>query len=45
MAPADYTALIYASVFGYVFFAETPAWTTVVGALLIIASSLAATRR
>jgi S-adenosylmethionine uptake transporter len=45
MAPADYTALVYASVFGYVFFAETPAWTTVVGALLIMASSLAATRR
>ena len=45
MAPADYTALIYASVFGYVFFAETPAWTTVVGALLIITSSLAASRR
>ena len=45
MAPADYTALIYASVFGYVFFAETPAWTTVLGALLIMASSFAATRR
>jgi drug/metabolite transporter (DMT)-like permease len=45
MAPADYTALIYASVFGYVFFGETPAWTTVLGALLIMASSFAATRR
>jgi S-adenosylmethionine uptake transporter len=45
MAAADYTALIYASVFGYVFFAETPAWTTVVGALLILTSSIAATRR
>jgi S-adenosylmethionine uptake transporter len=45
LAPADYTALVYASVFGYVFFAETPAWTTVAGALLILASSIAATRR
>jgi drug/metabolite transporter (DMT)-like permease len=45
MAPSDYTALIYASVFGYLFFAETPALTTVIGALLIIASSLAATRK
>ena len=45
MAPADYTALIYASVFGYFFFAETPAFTTVLGALLIMASSFAATRR
>jgi drug/metabolite transporter (DMT)-like permease len=45
MAPSDYTALVYASVFGYVFFAETPAWTTVAGALLILASSIAATRR
>ena len=45
MAPADYTALVYASVFGYVFFAETPAWTTIAGALLILASSIAATRR
>ncbi|SDR63118.1 EamA-like transporter family protein [Rhizobiales bacterium GAS113] len=45
MAPADYTSMIYAVIFGYIFFAETPAWTTIAGALLIIASSLAATRR
>jgi S-adenosylmethionine uptake transporter len=45
LAPSDYTALVYASIFGYVFFAEIPAWTTVVGALLIIASSLVASRR
>jgi len=45
IAPADYTALIYASIFGYIFFAETPAWTTVAGALLIIVSSFVATRR
>jgi drug/metabolite transporter (DMT)-like permease len=45
MAPADYTALIFASIFGYVFFAETPAWTTIAGALLILASSFSATQR
>jgi drug/metabolite transporter (DMT)-like permease len=45
LASSDYTALIYASIFGYIFFAETPAWTTVVGALLIMTSSFAATRR
>ncbi|MBV8567050.1 MAG: DMT family transporter [Methylobacteriaceae bacterium] len=45
LASADYTSLIYAAVFGYVFFAETPALTTIAGSALIIASSLAATRR
>jgi drug/metabolite transporter (DMT)-like permease len=45
MAPADYTALVFGSIYGYVFFAETPAWTTIAGGLLIIASSMVATRR
>jgi S-adenosylmethionine uptake transporter len=45
MAAADYTALIYGSIFGYLFFAEIPAWTTIAGALLIIVSSFTATRR
>jgi drug/metabolite transporter (DMT)-like permease len=45
MAPADYTMLIYGSIFGYFFFAEIPAWTTIAGALLIIVSSFTATRR
>jgi drug/metabolite transporter (DMT)-like permease len=45
MALADYTALIFGAIYGYLFFAETPAWTTIAGALLIIASSLIATRR
>jgi drug/metabolite transporter (DMT)-like permease len=45
LAAADYTSLIFASVFGYLFFAETPALTTIAGAALIIAASLAATRR
>lgn len=45
LASADYTALIFAALFGYVFFAETPALTTLLGALMIIVSSLAATRR
>jgi len=45
MAPADYTSLVYAALFGYAFFGEVPAWTTIAGALLIITSSVAATRR
>jgi drug/metabolite transporter (DMT)-like permease len=45
LAIADYTALIFAALFGYLFFAETPALTTIAGAALIITASLAATRR
>jgi drug/metabolite transporter (DMT)-like permease len=45
LAIADYTSLIFATIFGYLFFAETPALTTIIGAALIIAASLAATRR
>jgi S-adenosylmethionine uptake transporter len=45
LAAADYTALIFAAVFGYVFFAETPRLTTVAGSLLIIMSAAAANQR
>jgi S-adenosylmethionine uptake transporter len=45
MAPADYTALVYGSIFGFLFFGEIPAWTTIAGGVLIIVSSFTATRR
>ncbi|MBV8183497.1 MAG: DMT family transporter [Hyphomicrobiales bacterium] len=45
MAPADYTTLVFGSVYGYLFFGEIPAWTTIAGGLLIIVSSFTATRR
>ena len=45
MAPADYTTLVYGAVFGYLFFSEIPAWTTIAGGLLIVVSSFTATRR
>jgi S-adenosylmethionine uptake transporter len=44
LASADYSALIFAALFGIVFFSEIPTWTTLVGAGFIMASSLAATR-
>ena len=44
MAPADYTVLVYGAIFGYLFFGEIPAWTTIAGGLLIITSSVTATR-
>jgi drug/metabolite transporter (DMT)-like permease len=45
MAPADYTVLVYGAIFGYLFFGEIPAWTTIAGGLLIVVSSFTATRR
>lgn len=40
LAPLDYTALIWSSLLGAVFFAETPAWPLYLGAALIIISCL-----
>jgi drug/metabolite transporter (DMT)-like permease len=45
LAPIDYTSLIWAVLFGYLFFDETPGWTTLVGALLIAAGALVTSRR
>jgi len=40
MAPIDYTRLIFAVIVGFVIFAEVPAWTTIAGAAIVIASTL-----
>jgi drug/metabolite transporter (DMT)-like permease len=36
----EYTGMIWAPLWGYLFFAEVPRWTTIVGMLLIVAAGL-----
>lgn len=45
LAAIDYTALIWASLLGFVFFAEVPLYTTLAGAVLIVAGAVAVSRR
>lgn len=45
LAPFDYTRLIFAGIMGYVFFADLPTWRTVIGAGIIVASTLYITYR
>jgi len=45
LAPLDYTSMIWALLFGYVFFAEVPTLYTFSGAGLIILGALVASRR
>lgn len=44
LAPLEYTNLLWATIFGVVFFSERPAVTTLVGAVLIILACVIATR-
>ena len=45
LAAIEYTALIWASLLGFVFFAEVPLYTTFAGAVLIVAGAIAVSRR
>jgi len=45
LAPLEYTALIWASILGYLMFGEVPMITTYAGALLIVAGAVAVSRR
>ena len=45
LAPTEYTSLVWATLIGFVFFAEMPTLYTFAGAALIIAGSLALARR
>jgi len=45
LAPLEYTALIWAAILGYAFFAETPTVATLAGAGLIMIGALVVTRR
>ena len=40
VAPMQYSQIIWASIFGYFFFSETPSGATILGAAIIIASGL-----
>ena len=44
LIPTEYSAFIWAIALGWYYFDETVGWTTVVGALLIIAGCLVAAR-
>ena len=45
LAPLEYTALIWAALLGYGFFAEVPTWATFAGAVLIVTGAVIASRR
>lgn len=45
LAALEYTALIWAALLGYLFFAEIPTLGTAVGAVLIVAGAIVASRR
>jgi drug/metabolite transporter (DMT)-like permease len=45
MAPIDYTRLVFAILFGLVIFSEVPNWMTILGALIVIGSTLVITLR
>jgi drug/metabolite transporter (DMT)-like permease len=45
LAPLDYTSMLWAVLFGYVFFAEVPTWFTLTGAGLIIVAAIVASQR
>ncbi|MEM6479595.1 MAG: DMT family transporter [Pseudomonadota bacterium] len=40
VAPMQYSQILWATIFGLLFFGERPAWTTALGAAIIIASGL-----
>lgn len=40
VAPFGYTRILYAMIFGFLLFDEFPAWTTLLGAAVIVASTL-----
>jgi drug/metabolite transporter (DMT)-like permease len=44
VASFEYTGMLWAPLWGLLFFSEVPRWTTAVGALLIVSSGLVALR-
>ena len=40
LAPFDYTAMIWAIVFGYLIWGDLPGWTVVIGAAVLVMSGL-----
>jgi drug/metabolite transporter (DMT)-like permease len=45
MAPIDYTRLVFTALIGFVAFHEVPGWTTILGAVIVVASTLVITWR
>lgn len=45
LAPLEYTALVWASLLGFLVFGEVPLWTTYAGAVLIVGGAIAVSRR
>ena len=45
MAPIDYTRLVFTAFVGFVVFAEVPTWMTLLGAAIVVASTLVITWR
>lgn len=45
MAPIDYSRLVFTAIVGFVLFQEVPTWTTIVGAAIVVASTLFITLR
>jgi drug/metabolite transporter (DMT)-like permease len=44
VAPFEYTGILWLPLWGFIFFAEIPRWTTILGAMLIVASGTAVLR-
>jgi drug/metabolite transporter (DMT)-like permease len=44
VAPFEYTGILWLPLWGFLFFAEIPQWTTALGTLLIVASGIAVLR-
>ena len=40
VAPCSYTRILYATAFGFFLFGELPAWSTIVGATVLLGSTL-----
>jgi len=45
IVPFDYSRLVFAGIAGYVIFSDVPDWLTIVGALIIVATTLYIARR
>ncbi|MDP1735865.1 MAG: DMT family transporter [Caulobacter sp.] len=45
MAPIDYSRLVFTAVVGFVLFQEVPTWATIIGAAIVVASTLFITLR
>ncbi len=44
VTPFEYTGILWAPLWGFLFFGEVPRWSTVIGAMLIAAAGLVALR-